>query len=178
MNKKIGTTVMLLLATLQVACGKDKKEKAMEAFTQQCNTQACIDMYKNAATNTQIAGLANAQGLPQVAAPGATVLPGQVPSTTILPASVSAAQVSATTAKIQSQITALNAQQAASTSSSSMAPASVSSGPSEVEIGVTRLNSAPVAAAAVSNPSSLQPSSVAAPAPSPAAVASGVGAGQ
>ena len=178
MNKKLGTAIMLILATLQVACGKNKKEKAIEAFTQQCaGQQPCIDMYTRAATNTQIAGLANTSGLPQVAAVGATVQPGQVPNTSVLPASITDAQVKSTAAKIQSQLQSLNAQANAPSTAGPITAASVSSEPTQVEVGVTRLSSPASATPAASNPSSLQLSSVAAPA-APEAVESGVSAGR
>ena len=156
MTKKIGTTLLSLAALMQVACGGKSKKDYVAAFTQQCNTQACIDMYTNAAKNAGVVGPAAAAALPQVAAVGAPTLPGQVTNTSILPASVSDKDVAAQQAKIVSQLQAIVASDAAPVSkpaANNMSVASVGGGSSAgggsaaASVGVTRLPASDIAAA-------------------------------
>lgn len=155
MTKRIVTMLLSVAALFQVACGGKKKNAALAAFQQQCNTQACIDMYTNAAKNAGIVGPAAAASLPQVAAIGAPVLPGQVTNTKLLPASVSDTQVAAQQAKITSQLQAIVAAQptttttpTATTNQTAMQPASTGGmSAASVSIGVTRMPASDVAPA-------------------------------
>lgn len=168
MIKQIKFAAVLSLVALQVACGKSKKEKEA-MLTEHCDTQACVDMYKNAAKNAGIVGIPAAVGKPQIATPGAPVLPGQVPETAILPASVSDAEIASKQAKIKSALLAINPPAAAPvTSTSNLAPASVANVPNAATISVSRLpasQSSEIAPASqqpatFSNPSTYAPASV------------------
>jgi hypothetical protein len=140
------------LAIMMTACSDDNK---MKSFWEQCSADptGCMAMYRNAANQagtTAIIGPAAAAGLPQVAAANTTPVDGQVPNTTVLPASISKAEIEARAAQIKQALTKMNLE--GSSSASSTVAASTSStgegsgfrtasagGSSQAEIGVTRL---------------------------------------
>lgn len=147
---KNSLTIALLLGVVlsQVACSDKEKSEAV-AYCQN-NSKECAEKY------IQIAGGAAATGTSQVAASGDTVSEGQVPSTSILPASVTKEQIEAKAAEVQaklkayeegddvttsSTVTTGTVVRAATTTTNSLQPSSVSTsgGAISVEIGVTRL---------------------------------------
>lgn len=163
-----------------VACSDDNET---QAYYEKCaaDTTGCAALYRGA---VNVAGTAAVSGLPQVAAVGSTPQQGQVPDTSILPASVKVtdAQLQSTAIKIQSAL-----KQYESGNTSAIRTASVGSSPSansirpastisssvisdySGEIGVTRLpdygaeelkrtpSSSGVQSATFVNPSELAP---------------------
>lgn len=140
---RMNVILLSALAVMMTACSDDQK---MKSFWEQCSSDptGCMALYRNAATqaggSSAIVGAAAAAGLPQVAPAGSTPQTGQVPDTSVLPASVSQADVQKRAMQIQQALKQLDQEDSGgATFSPASASGSGGGGSSRVEIGVARL---------------------------------------
>ena len=173
MNKVLFTTLLCATALAQVACSKDEKEAALKYCEE--NNEDCVRRYY------QAAGAAAAESKPQVADKDATVIEeGQVPSTEILPASITDAQIKAKAEEVSTALNSIGG--SVTTTSTSAAPASVSapalrttasSAAAPLEVGVVRLfddeEDSPTTSSSMTPASAVAAPLFSSPAPTPVA---------
>jgi hypothetical protein len=109
MKSKLLTASILILAAMQVACSDDDKGLTQAQLC--AKNPACWQRYTSPQAVKAIAGPAATAGLPQVAdaSQGTNVQPGQVPSTQIVPASVSNQDIATYANRVNTTLQAMSA---------------------------------------------------------------------